>query len=55
MPDHGARHAGCSRLSHAAIGHYALLKPLPPVTHVIDFGGALPSVLQAATYTLIIE
>lgn len=39
----------------AANGYYAMLRPLPPGTHVIDFGGILPSMAQAVTYTLIVE
>lgn len=39
----------------AANGYYVMLKPLPPGRHTIHFGGALPSILQAVTYTLIVE
>jgi hypothetical protein len=39
----------------AANGYYVALKPLPPGRHVINFGGALPSTLQAVTYTLLVE
>lgn len=39
----------------AADGYYVMLKPLPPGRHTLNFGGALPSVLQAVTYTLIVE
>jgi hypothetical protein len=39
----------------AANGYYAMLRPLPPGTHVIDLGGILPSLAQAVTYTLIVE
>ena len=39
----------------AANGYYAMLRPLPPGTHVIDLGGILPSMAQAVTYTLIVE
>jgi hypothetical protein len=39
----------------AANGYYVMLKPLPPGTHVLNFGGALPSMLQAVTYTLEVE
>jgi hypothetical protein len=39
----------------AANGYYVMLKPLPPGQHVINFGGALPGILQAVTYTLIVE
>lgn len=36
----------------AANGYYVMLKPLKPGTHTLNFGGALPSMLQAVTYTL---
>jgi hypothetical protein len=39
----------------AANGYYVMLKPLPPGTHVLNFGGALPGMLQAVTYTLIVD
>jgi hypothetical protein len=39
----------------AANGYYAMLRPLPPGTHVVDLGGILPSMAQAVTYTLIVE
>ena len=39
----------------AANGYYVMLKPLAPGTHVINFGGALPSMLQAVTYTVVVE
>ena len=39
----------------AGNGYYVMLKPLPPGRHEINFGGALPDMLQAVTYTLIVE
>lgn len=39
----------------AANGYYVMLKPLPPGTHTLNFGGALPGMLQAVTYTLVVE
>lgn len=39
----------------AANGYYVMLKPLPPGQHVLNFGGALPSMLQGVTYTLNVE
>ena len=39
----------------AANGYYVMLRPLPPGEHVINFGGALPSMIQLVTYTLIVE
>jgi hypothetical protein len=39
----------------AANGYYVMLRPLSPGTHTLNFGGALPSMLQAVTYTLHVE
>ncbi len=39
----------------ASNGYYVMIKPLPPGTHVINFGGALPNMLQAVTYTVVVE
>lgn len=39
----------------AANGYYVMLKPLPLGTHTLNFGGALPSMLQAVTYTLVVD
>ncbi len=39
----------------AANGYYVMLKPLSPGQHTLNFGGALPSMLQAVTYTLNVE
>lgn len=39
----------------AANGYYVMLRPLPPGKHVLNFGGALPGMLQAVTYTLIVD
>jgi hypothetical protein len=39
----------------AANGYYVMLKPLPPGKHTINFGGALPGMLQGVTYTLVVE
>jgi hypothetical protein len=39
----------------AANGYYVMLKPLPAGRHTLNFGGALPSMLQAVSYTLIVE
>ena len=39
----------------AANGYYVMLRPLSPGKHVINFGGMLPSMIQAVTYTLIVE
>lgn len=39
----------------AADGYYVMLPPLSLGKHVLNFGGALPSMLQAVTYTLDVE
>jgi hypothetical protein len=39
----------------AANGYYVMLKPLSPGRHILNLGGALPSMLQAVTYTLDVE
>jgi hypothetical protein len=39
----------------AANGYYAMLKPLPPGRHTINFGGILPSMMQAVSYTLEVD
>jgi hypothetical protein len=39
----------------AANGYYAMLKPLKPGTYELHFGGALPSMMQALSYTLVVE
>ena len=39
----------------AANGYYVMLRPLAPGRHVLNFGGRLPSMAQAVTYTLLVE
>lgn len=39
----------------AANGYYVMLQPLSPGRHTLHFGGALPSMLQAVSYTLEVE
>lgn len=39
----------------AANGYYVMLKPLSRGKHEINFGGALPNMMQAVTYTLEVE
>ncbi|WP_394778661.1 hypothetical protein [Undibacterium sp.] len=39
----------------AANGYYVMLPPLSHGKHVLNFGGALPSMLQAVTYTLEVD
>jgi len=54
--DMGARTEGRIKVfPSAANGYYVMLKPLSPGKHEINFGGALPSMLQAVTYTLEVE
>ncbi|UXH78876.1 hypothetical protein [Roseateles amylovorans] len=39
----------------AANGYYVMLRPLSPGRHTLNFGGALPSMLQAVSYNLIVD
>jgi hypothetical protein len=39
----------------AANGYYAMLRPLKPGTYVLHFGGALPGLAQALSYTLVVK
>jgi hypothetical protein len=39
----------------AANGYYVMLRPLSPGKHVLNFGGRLPGMSQAVTYTLFVE
>jgi hypothetical protein len=39
----------------AADGYYVAISPLPRGRHVLNFGGMLPSMAQAVTYTLTVE
>ncbi|MEO8627572.1 MAG: hypothetical protein ABI612_05655 [Betaproteobacteria bacterium] len=39
----------------AANGYYVMLRPLAPGKHVLNFGGALPDLRQAVTYTLYVK
>ena len=36
----------------AGNGYYVALKPLPPGRHEIEFGGMLPDMMQAVSYTI---
>lgn len=38
-----------------ANGYYVAIRPLPRGTHVLNFGGVLPSMIQAVTYKLTVE
>lgn len=54
--DLGARLTPPTRMwPSAGNGFYVMLRPLPPGRHTVEFGGALPEMLQAVTYTLIVE
>lgn len=53
--DLGALTPPLSLYPTAANGYYAMLRPLPPGEHTINFGGALPTNIQVVTYTLIVE
>lgn len=56
ITDLGARTPNKVRIYPAAAnGYYVMLKPLPPGKHALEFGGALPSMLQAVSYTLLVE
>lgn len=50
-----AARAGGGITPSAANGYYVMLKPLKPGTHTLNFGGRLPDMTQAVTYTLIVE
>lgn len=39
----------------ASNGYYVMLRPLSAGRHTLNFGGALPGMLQAVTYTLDVE
>jgi hypothetical protein len=54
--DLGARATPPARVyPTAGNGYYVMLRPLPPGKHEINFGGILPSMLQAVTYALVVE
>ena len=54
--DMGARSEPAVRIfPSAANGYYVMLRPLSPGRHVINFGGVLPSLSQAVTYTLQVQ
>jgi hypothetical protein len=53
--DMGARTAAKFKVyPSAANGYYVMLRPLAPGRHTLNFGGALSTMLQAVTYTLIV-
>ena len=49
------RQAAPSAYPSASNGYYVMLKPLSPGRHELNFGGILPEMAQAVTYTLIVE
>jgi len=50
-----AEHAGGGVEPSAANGYYIMLRPLSRGTHTLNFGGVLPDMSQAVTYTLHVE
>jgi hypothetical protein len=38
-----------------ADGYYVAVRPLTKGTHVLNFGGVLPTMMQAVTYTILVE
>ena len=54
--DMGVRSEPAVRIFPSAVnGIYVMLQPLSPGRHVINFGGVLPSLSQAGTYTLQVQ
>jgi hypothetical protein len=47
--------AGGGVVPSAANGYYIMLRPLSRGTHTINFGGVLPGMSQAVTYTLLVQ
>ena len=39
----------------ASDGYWVMIRPLERGTHVLNFGGVLPELTQAVTYTLVVE
>lgn len=50
-----AARAGGGVTPSAGNGYYVMLRPLSRGTHTLNFGGILPGMSQAVTYTLIVE
>lgn len=50
-----AERAGGGLEPAAGNGYYIMLRPLSPGTHTINFGGVLPDISQAITYTLTVK
>lgn len=54
--DMGARTANQMKIyPSASNGYYVMIRPLAPGVHTLNFGGALPTMQQAVTYTLIVD
>lgn len=49
------KRAGGGLEPSAGNGYYIMLRPLPPGTHTINFGGIMPDMMQAVTYTLFVR
>ena len=50
-----AERAGGGVFPSAGNGYYIMLRPLGRGTHTLNFGGILPGMSQAVTYTLKVE
>jgi len=50
-----AAFSGGPKMMSASNGYWAMLKPLPAGKHTLHLGGALPSLRQDVTYTLLVE
>jgi len=50
-----AARAGGGVMPSAGNGFYVMIRPLLPGMHTLEFGGVLPSMSQAVTYTLKVE
>ncbi len=61
LESHRIATKGCFQLAGndsplgAGNGYYVAVAPLPPGVHVLNFGGILPGMSQAVTYTLVVE
>ena len=60
LENHRQASLGCFEMPNssfpaAANGYYVMVAPLSRGTHALNFGGSLPSLAQAVTYTLTVE
>lgn len=54
--DIGLRKSPAVRIFPAAAdGYYVMLKPLAPGRHMVEFGGVLPDMIQAVSYTIDVQ